>query len=132
MTYDKDNIINLHIKTKVRECKLIYQGNLFQFVNFMNINEKHIKHQINLPNKYLIRSCELNNNKDIHHLLYLYYDPENICPHNTIINILNVNKIKYNKDTTLQFQIFKGRPYTVIKNISDLNDTHVNIINELI
>ena len=132
ITYNKDNIFNLHIKTKVRECKFIYNGNLFDLIDFMNINEKHIKHQINLPNKYIIRSCELNNHKDIHQLLYLYYDPEYICPNNTIINILNVNKIKYEKDDTLKFQIFKGKPYIINKTITEINDTHVNIINELI
>jgi hypothetical protein len=132
ITYEKDNLYNLHIKTKVRECKFIYNGNLFDLINFMNINDKYIKHQINLPNKYIIRSCELNNHKDIHHLLYLYYDPELIFPKNTIIDILNVNKIKHDKDDALKFQIFKGRPYTVIKNISDLTNIHINIINELI
>lgn len=132
MTYDKDNFLNLHIKTQIRECKFIYQSNLFDLINFMNDNNKYIKHQINLPNKYIIRSCEINNHKDIHHLLYLYYDPEKKCPDNTIINILNVNKIKYDKDDTLKFQIFKGRPYTVIKDISELTYIHVNIINELI
>ena len=90
ITYNKDNIFNIHMKTQVRECKFIYNDNLFELINFMNINDKYIKYQIDLPNKYIIRSCEINNHKDIHHLLYLYYDPKYICPYNTIINILNI------------------------------------------
>jgi len=131
-TFNEDTLLNVHIKTNVRECKFIYKGALSNLIQFMDVNHKYIKHQINLPNKYIIRSCELNNHKDIHHLLYLYYDPENICPNNTIINILNINKIKYEKDDTLNFQIFKGKPYIIKKPISYIIDTHVNIINNLI
>lgn len=125
-------IINIHIKTKTRECKFIYSGNLYEFINFMKKNDKQLKHQINLPNKYLISECNINNYKDIHHLLYLYYDPEKICLDNTIINILNVNQLKYNIDDTINFKLFKGRPYIINKKLSELIDTHVNIINELI
>jgi len=132
MTYNKYIIYNLHIKTKIRECKFIYDGNLFDLIDFMHINNKYIKEQINLPNKYIIKSCELNNHKDIHSLLYLYYDPKMIFLKNTIINILNVNKIKYTADDTLKFQIFKCRPYTIIKNMSDLITSHVTVINDLI
>ena len=87
LTFDKYKIIDVHIKTKVRECKFLYKGNLFNLINYMD-DHKYIKDQINLPNKYIIRSCELNGHKDIHHLLYLYYDPKIIFPNNTIINII--------------------------------------------
>jgi hypothetical protein len=131
--YLSNNLINVHIKSSSRECKFIYKDNLSSLIKYLNNNRNKIEQQINLPSKYIIRSCEINNYKNIHHLFYLYYDPDVLFPHNTIINILNINQIKWSHcNDVLIFNIFKGRPYVINKNISDISYSHINIINNLL
>lgn len=130
-------IYDVFIESNERKCKFISLHNtLSGLITFMNNNNDQINKQNKLPHKYIIKSCELGQYKDIHKILYLYYDPDIIFKDNfsnNFENIFKANGIMYeNLSDEITFKIFKGKMIILKYKMEDILHKHVNYINELI
>ena len=130
-------IYDVLIESSERKCKFISSHvALSELITFMDNNNDQIKKQNKLPHKYIIKSCELGQHKDIHKILYLYYDPDIIFKDNfsnNFENIFKTNGIAYeNLSDEITFKIFKGKMIIIKYKMEDILHKHVNFINELV